>query len=79
MAALRDEMGRKPGDPLYGQHQPRNVNEIAFDTIRDYLDAHLAPDDVCEALDGLQDRWRVGREMQQHLRERNRELERTIG
>lgn len=73
-----DDEGRKLGDPLFGYHQPRNVNEIAFDTIRDYLDSQSVPVDVYAALDGLQERWRVGRDMQQQLRTRNRDLEKMF-
>lgn len=73
-----DEHGRCPDDPLYGHHQPRNVNEVDFDTLRAYLEAQAAPSDVWAALDGLRGRWLLGRQMSRVLRQRNRELERMM-
>ena len=60
----------------------KNVNEQAFDLLREYLFSQAAPQELHEALDGLRLRYEIGRDVQRERlelwradRERLTELE----
>lgn len=40
-----------------------NANDYAFMVLRDFLNANAASDEMHQALDGLQERYELGKEM----------------